>query len=60
MNEKPRLHLVPAPKLPACRHNDGRHGTCGGLSNGRECWNHVSVGKLPCCLAGTCKTPEKQ
>lgn len=48
------LHAVPDEPVATCRHADGRHGKCGGPSNGRECWDHVQVGRLPCCLAGTC------
>lgn len=48
------LRAVPDPEPATCRHDDGRHGPCGGPSNGRECWQHIQVGKLHCCLSGEC------
>lgn len=29
----------------SCRWADGDHGPCGGPSNGRECWDHKSIGR---------------
>lgn len=54
---RPRLRVVTNLPSTECRHDDGRHGPCGGPSNGRECWDHKDVGTLTCCRAGTCAAP---
>ncbi len=51
MTEDKQRHLsvVPEPTEPTepveCRWADGEHGSCGGPSNGRECWDHRYVGR---------------